>query len=144
MMKKILLISTALFASANIIAADPVFTFGAKNQDSLADVWLDNGKVYSKNDTNRRFCWQLKGFANDTDPVKLQLVITSPAKSTFSFSGINSVDKTEHQFALIIKPVNGTFLNCWKFDALDPLGKYTLKVNANGVQYPLQTFELKP
>lgn len=144
MLKKTSFILTALFLSGNVFAADPTFTFGAKKAGSADGPWLSDGRVYSKSDNNRQFCWELKDLADSAQPMKFSLIITSPGNATFHFNNATSADNTRHKFAFSATPVNGRIINCWKFDHSDPLGDYSLKLISDNAEYPLQNFELKP
>lgn len=140
-MKKTLLVVSTLMLSAGV-SANPVFMFGTKDAYSSISALTPN-KVFSKSNLSQRFCWALKDIPEKAEPVRFSLVMTSPGNSTFNFNGLNSVNKTKHEFNFLGTPVNGYFENCWYFDTSDPIGTYTLTVTADGVKYPTQAFELK-
>lgn len=102
-------------------------------------------KKYSIKNSGHNLCWIV--FNMPFSPSnQITEVFSSPKKANFSDpNGSRKVSKNgkNHTISIDLPSQNDQFIQrCWKFDKKDPVGKYTLAIKINGINFPAQTFEV--
>ena len=138
------LVSATAFAESQAINTQPMMKFGVFDTSNKVVREVADNK-YSISNKNHTLCWTAFNmpFQPDNNIVE---IFKSPKKANFSDPQGNSTtseDGQTHTISLNMKSVNNEFIErCWNFDKNDPLGKYTLEVKVNDINFPVQTFEV--
>lgn len=151
-MKKTL-VMTALLASTIAMAEEPKTAQPLpQNQPMMKLAVYDmSNKVarevekYSVKNKKNHLCWTAFNMPFEAQN-KVVEIFTSPNKTKFS-DGIGLVntakDGKTHTITANLPSQNNEFIQrCWQFDNKDPLGKYSVKVQINDIEFPVQTFEV--
>lgn len=102
--------------------------------------------IYSVSNSNLQLCWAASGIP--LEPANLnkvtELFIAPSVKAKFVKEG--ATIKVENERSAITSMMSSTddkiIQACWRFDQNDPLGKYTLRLNVNDIQFDDLVFEL--
>lgn len=105
------------------------------------------GRKYSVSNKNHSLCWTAWNIPFLPRNNKSIEVFTSPKSAKFMSPDASVITQDNGKMHVVtnfnIQVTNNEFIQrCWLFDKNDPLGKYTLTVQVNDIQYPTQTFEL--
>lgn len=107
------------------------------------------GSQYSvSNSKNLLLCWT--AFNMSFEPAnrnKVTQVFVAPSdKANFSSEGaskmVSADGKTFTLSSVLPAQNNEAIQQCWRFDHNDPLGKYSLSVRVNDIQFPATEFEV--
>lgn len=100
---------------------------------------------YSVSNKQHHLCWTAFNMPFEAKNDLIE-VFTSPSKADFadnSGSISSSKDGKTHTITTQIASQNNQFVQrCWQFSKEDPIGKYSVKVRINNIEFPAQTFEV--
>lgn len=103
------------------------------------------GSRYDVKNEKLSLCWVIFNMPFETKNLVTEIFV-SPAAATFhnnEGSSVKSNDGKTHTIQSELSRQNDNFLaRCWKFDLNDPMGKYSVQVQINNIQFDAQTFEL--
>lgn len=96
---------------------------------------------------DQRLCWTAYNLPLE-ETAEVVEIIKSPKGGHFtsdSAIALSSKDKRVHKLTYPKKKTTDdakSVQECWHFDETDPLGKYSVTIKVNDVQYPEMTFEV--
>lgn len=99
----------------------------------------------SRSNKNQRLCWLAQGnFYNEVNIIeKFNAPVAQNIYSEYGRVSTSNEGKTNTVRSTIKSLNRGKFLlNCWIFDESDPIGKYSLQVQANKHIFPTLTFSI--
>lgn len=104
------------------------------------------GRQYSVSNKNHQLCWAVFNMPLEArNQVSERFQTPSRAKFADPQSRVqSSTDGLTHMIETTLPSAanNEYLLRCWRFDHTDPLGRYSVDIRVNNVQFPTQTFEL--
>lgn len=156
-MKKILTLSLLMIAMSASVFAEQAPQSQAENQEpvlylSVFDTSASSPRdlktqKLSRTNKNLQLCWLARGTFKQMADVVEQF--SSPAKMTFKVNSgeglvTSSKDKRSHTITMKRPSVSDSSVvsACWRFDNSDPIGKYSLQVKVDDIQYTPLNFEV--
>lgn len=133
----------------NTAEKQPQILFGAMDIDpqSAEYRFLANEQVFQRSKPDRLLCWFAIDVATAGIPAQVIETFIAPQITKFSYGenqakGVEQKIQTSHQPKLVED--KSVLEQCWRFDQDDPLGKYQLSVEINGVASPVFEAKLEP
>lgn len=117
-----------------------------KQNSKTKEMTIIEGRKISRSKKDQHLCWIAFNLPINSENNVVE-ILNSPKPARFSDKN-SLIEYSEDKKKIVIRSVTKGSNNhkdiqrCWQFEPKDPIGKYTLQVYVNDVEYPVLTFNV--